>query len=222
MIKWGSTTCTVIKWGSTTCTAVYWGSTKVFPASYVAYNGSTFSGDLAGGLVTGFYNMPEGSYVQTTECKGIEDDNTASTTYSRHVSSGSSILELRTSTRGHRAYRGYVTKNPVNLSYYKKIYFTAHNDTTDNITPSGYKKKSWDGIYIIIFNSSRNAIIKEKGAVGSSVNINPGNSLEYGIDCSDVNENCIIGFFVRNYASGTSSLFYYYIHSYISNIRFEA
>ena len=221
MIKWGSTTCTVIKWGSTTCTAVYWGSTKVFPASYIAYNGSTFSGDLAGGLVTGFYDMPTGSYVKTTECRAIQSD-TLSSTYSRHVSSGSSILELRMSTRGHIEYRGYVIKNPVNLSYYKKIYFTAYNDTTDAITPDGYRKKNWDGIYIIIFNSSRNAIIKENGAMGSSNTISPGNSKEYGIDCSDVNENCIIGFFVRNIATDTSILFYYYVHGYIGNIRFEA
>ena len=59
MIKWGSTTCTVIKWGNTVCSQVKWGNTVVYPdasgAAIYSYGNNPFNCNIGNSWNTSTY-----------------------------------------------------------------------------------------------------------------------------------------------------------------------
>lgn len=85
MIKWGSTTVTVIKWGNTTCTCVKWGDTVVFPEGYGG--GTNYGGPIKNGMrkifgnntpveISGSYtgNNYRDSYIYIEGWQSIDSD----------------------------------------------------------------------------------------------------------------------------------------------------
>ena len=186
----------------------------VWPGSHTAYNGSTFSGALSGGLVSGLnvyvyhYVSPSVGYNSVTYklyhkyFDGYVDNY--------NLTSGSAVIGLTDSgSNGYIRYIGYRSKDLINWDSYKQLKITM------TFVDSSFASNGLEPLYVSFPNSASNNVVGLNQDIG-------GTTGTFTFDVSSISGQRYLVMEVRATTDSTHNNYSKYWNAKIDKIEFVA
>lgn len=192
---------------------------QIYPVAHTAYNGSTFSGALNGGLRSGIgyycslYVPNTGTVASVKKIYRISTGYLMGYPENETITSGGAHFGCSESSRDnpYTHYNGFISVNLVNLALYETIIVKTHVDDSSFIRIGGV--------------SLRLCLTNEAGNDTTTISVasesEDGSDRTYTFNISSLTDRRYIGFIFHEIPRPTESLYDKYYNAHITQIRFE-